>query len=756
MKLVDRTPTYSAPVNEAPTTPVAHEHRNIRARSIAPPPFVKAPERPHIFRGDLDSQTASLTRYQPDSHTAVIYGYGSDTAPPPTAFHTPQERGRRVYDYANRVLDQIWRIESGSEGQRNIKFQSTRQFMEPSGYFSGGLLAAGFDPHEKITVTFTSYRGKGKPEVLTDTEKRTYFAWEIAAGALAHDKVDRGGPLNFRFMKIEPKDQNKVKYLETLGTKLQDRWENDVSKPMRNASGALAQRSGKADAYVLRGTLQSLRSDKEQFEKLSPEGQVAVTRTLDKNGQVIIPNIYGYPLGGYAFIPYTPYDDNYENRPNKGVIVDLKNGAVHEIQGDEDFADWAKNNRDNVLRSFNARDRQGSHDVHWPQARHVLDTLISSNTATYSGYRNPFRDKDIPVRELFNYTRSRNRDYHLKLGNLNNGIASQYQAVNSKNAVWSDQTEVFGSSQQNWKAAKEFWNNTFGYVPVIGNTGNILFGIHDSLHGMTADDRVGGTAAAVISSLQLAHELALSKLEPGQSEPPTSSAAANKYRWNYNSQTRDFELVRTPETGSHAAPLPRESASLVPVTETATLTQDGELITLSGTKENLVKVQDNLYVFSDMNKKGAQHRLNIIGHGNGTHIYYNGKMHTPQGLLNTLKRNGIFPEHYDNIRILSCYSGKLGEDSFAAEFQRLTQRPVKGYVGEVIARYSAEKITGDPEVTYNSGQDPIYTERSPGDSVENRVFDPIKGNPYSVFKNPFKWWTFKSVYQPIVFSPTPK
>ena len=73
-------------------------------------------------------------------------------------------------------------------------------------------------------------------------------------------------------------------------------------------------------------------------------------------------------------------------------------------------------------------------------------------------------------------------------------------AVNTKNAAWADQTEVFGSSQQTWKAAKEFWGNTFAYIPGLGNQGNIVFGTHDGIYGMTASDRVGGNAAAVISS----------------------------------------------------------------------------------------------------------------------------------------------------------------------------------------------------------------------------------------------------------------
>ena len=476
--------------------------------------------------------------------------YGSVTTSAPTANFTQQERTQRIDAYAGRVVTHIKSIESGSEGERNIKFQKVRQFLEPAGYFSGGLLAAGYDPHEKITVTFTSYVGKGKPETLTNTDKRTYFAWEIAAGALAHDKVERGGPVNFQFMEVEKKDRSKVADLEAQGKNLQNHWENEVSKPMRDDSGALAKRSGQADAYVVRGILQSLADNKDSFEKLSPAGQEAVKHTLQTNGQVIIPNVYGFPLSGYAFIPYTPFDGNYEHRPNKGVMLDLKNGAVHEIQGDTDFANWAKDNRNNLQRSFNASDRQGGNDAHWPKAGDVLNNLIVAPHATYPGYSSLLADKAVPVSETFNYTESRGGDYRLKFGNLDSDLAGKYQEVNAKNAVWSDQTEVFGSSQQDWKFAKDLWGNTFGYIPVVGNTGNIVFGIHDSIYGMTANDRVGGNAAAVISGLQLAHELAPVGVEAGLGDPPIASATAKNYRWNYNSETRDFELARAPKTSS--------------------------------------------------------------------------------------------------------------------------------------------------------------------------------------------------------------
>ncbi|MGY2400636.1 hypothetical protein [Pseudomonas sp. SDO5271_S396] len=487
--------------------------------------------------------------YAPELKDSRVTIYGTDTVLAPDERYTMLEREQRVEAYAGRVKAQLAEVESGSEGERNVKFQNVRLFTEPSGYYSAGLLAAGYDPHEKITVTFTSYTGLGQPTTLTNTEKRSYFAWELAAGALLHDRVERGGPINFNFMHINEKDRARVDDLESLGKKLQGRWEEDIAAPMRDDEGVIAQRSGKADAYVVRGTLRNLREDTDAFAALSSEGKAAVQRTLDQNGQVIIPNVYGYPLGGYAFIPYETYDGNYKNRPNKGLMIDLKNGALHEIQGDESFALWAKANRDNLLRSFNARDRQGGKDAHWPRTGYVLDSLILNNSSRFPGYHNLLSDESIPVRETFNFTRARDSDYPLEFSNLDDGIAAKYQSVNAKNALWSDQTEVFGSSQQNWKGVKHFWNNTFGYVPVIGSAGNIVFGVHDSLYGMTADDRLGGSAAAIISSLQLAHEIGPTLVETGVGEPSIDfkSTIADRYHWRKNTaQASEFELVRKP------------------------------------------------------------------------------------------------------------------------------------------------------------------------------------------------------------------
>ncbi|WP_338476468.1 hypothetical protein [Pseudomonas khavaziana] len=532
-----------------------------------------------IYKTD---NTASTTQRQSDVYKTTIYG--TDPVQAPGGRYTLKEREERIDAYSARVNTQINNIESGSEGERNVKFQNVRLFMEPSGYFSGGLLAAGFDPHEKFTVTFDTYVGMGAAKNLSDTSTRTYFAWEIAAGMLDHDTPGRSGIVNFHGMVIDPKDRSKINDLQSFGKRLQKHWEQDIATPMRGSakintlmeitqylplplhmpyvppkiSTVIPERSGKADAYVARGALQSLRSDKEAFEKLSSSGQEAISRTLDKNGQVIIPNIYGYPLSGYAFIPYTPYDGSESNRPNQGVMFDLRSGAVREIKGDDDFAAWAKDNRNQLISRFNARDLQGGKDAHWPPAANVLNSLIRDNNSHYQGRKNLLSDKSIPVRELFNYTQSRDSDYELKFGDLYKGIASHYQEVNAKNALWADQTKVFGAVEQGWKAAREVWGNTFGYVPFLGNAGNIVFGKHDADHGMTASDRVGGTTGAVISGLLLAHEVTPVGIEAGLGESTLNFNASgiDHYNWQYNAQTSEFELARTPEPTTSPGPTP--------------------------------------------------------------------------------------------------------------------------------------------------------------------------------------------------------
>lgn len=797
-----------SPLLQLPVTTPAQHSRPTRAIDTAPTLENTLPGTPTRSEDKAlglgqKPNPAPTPNHEFDVAKGIIYG--SVSVSPPTASYTQQERLQRIDAYAGRVVTQIKNIESGEEGESNIRFQKTRQFLEPAGYVSGGLLAAGFDPHEKITVTFNSYVGKWKPEVKTDTEKRTYFAWEIAAGTLKHDRPAGGGLLNFQTMEIKPEDRSKINDLEAMGANLQNHWADEIAKPMSDESGALAKRSGKADAYVVKGVLQDLRRDKDAYKTLTPEARDAMDRTLDKNGNVVIPNIYGYPLSGYAFIPYVNYHGNYDTRPNQGMMIDLKNGTVTEIKGDDDFALWTKNNREATQRSFNARDRQGGNDAHWPSATSVLDNLISGNQATYPGRQNLLSDKQVPVRETFNYTQSRKHPYHLRFGDLKSGIAASYQEVNVNNAKWADQTEVFGSSQQKWKVAEEVWGRTFGYIPIVGNAGNIVFGVHDSIYGMTASDRVGGTAAAVISGLQLAYEIAsfAADAEPGEAQIKPNNISREKYGWKYDEHTRNYEFVQKGEA-SNQSEIPnaastvqdeqrKQSVSEVAGTHPTLETSNGKVsiltstenvptggalfstleknVILSGELNELNTLDKKLYTFTDFNKKGTQERLNILVHGRVdpetgiAKVSYNGKLNTPEELLQTLHDAGIHPETFDNARLLSCDSASGGDASFAAQFQKLIGRPVKGYSGTLSANLVPEDINAavvkveaayletlknnqsgpltDADKTLARSEAEKYVSR---ELAKIRNFKPAKKNPYW---NPLKWWAF--TYKPVTF-----
>lgn len=798
--IADFNPTQTAtPENKTITTGQWHSPLSPSGPPIADfnPTQTVAPSPP------VKNTTAPLLDHELDFSKGVIYGGDGVSAP---KRYPHNEQVQRIEAYAGRVVEQIKTLKQGTESENNVKFQKVRHFLEPAGYFSGGLLAAGYDPHEKFTVTFKSYVGKWKEEVQTNTEERTYYAWELAAGALKHDRTPEGGLLNFQETEIKSQDEDKIKNLEALGARLQAHWKVDVAEPMRDVYGALAERSGKADAYVVRAILENLRNDKNSYKTLSPEGQDAIHRTLYRDGNVVIPNIYGYPLAGHAFIPFVNYHGDYDHRPNKGLLIDLKSGTVSEIYGDDDFARWAERNRNELYSSFNARDSQGGKDAHWPSAGSVLENLIDYSRATYPGYENLIKDKPVPVRETFNYTQSRSSEYFLKWGNLKSGIANEYQAVNAKNAVWADQTQVFDSEQQAWKNTKELWGRTFGYVPVLGNVGNIVFGVHDSIYGMTADDRVGGTAAAVISGLQLAHELAPYGVEAGLGEPelPSPTPGSNNYSWRYNSETRDFEFVRARQASSDSPTStnvePDESNSSVPAnsggalppvegtdvelpplssvenlpTGEALFSTGEKAVILSGEVDNLNVINEKLYTFTDENKKGTETRLNILVHGSFNpetgvaKVVYDGQLHNPAELLQTLHAKGVRPELFDNIRLLSCNSATGGDASFAAQFQRLIRRPVKGYSGTLTANLAPESITaaiGKIEKAYLQHVQKKGVTVTPAVTAyiraeaEQRIADEMKvisrfkpstKNPYW---NPLKWWNF--TYNPVTFPPKP-
>ncbi|SDS33750.1 dermonecrotic toxin domain-containing protein [Pseudomonas trivialis] len=216
----------------------------------------------------------------------------------------------------------------------------------------------------------------------------------------------------------------------------------------------------------------------------------------------------------------------------------------------------------------------------------------------------------------------------------------------------------------------------------------------------------------------------------------------------------------------------KTSVNLPPLEELLSTPENS--VILNGEIEKLSKLDDKLYTFVDRNKKGTVDRLNILVHGRLdpaagiSKVAYNRKLNTPQELLNTLHSEGIHPENFDNVRLLSCDSASGGEASFASEFQKLIGRPVKGYNGTLSANIAPETIKAGIDKVYNLYADHMTrtgTNLTPAIksqlslAAEQRVFDEMakiskfKANKRNPYWNPFKWWAFS--YKPVTFPATP-
>lgn len=124
-------------------------------------------------------------------------------------------------------------------------------------------------------------------------------------------------------------------------------------------------------------------------------------------------------------------------------------------------------------------------------------------------------------------------------------------------------------------------------------------------------------------------------------------------------------------------------------------------ISLDTSVRNLQYVDDTFFTFVDT-YKGAD-RLNIVVHGRElgflekkyqlpTDVMLNGQASTPEELQGRLWGDGIDTDDYDNVRLIMCYSGSGGDESFAAKFHQLIGKPVKAYVGPIEALFNSTEI----------------------------------------------------------------
>lgn len=282
-----------------------------------------------------------------------------------------------------------------------------------------------------------------------------------------------------------------------------------------------------------------------------------------------------------------------------------------------------------------------------------------------------------------------------------------------------------------------------------------------------------------------------------------NTADSQHYGWRYNEQANRFDFVKKVNASNESDITPvSNTASNEPSTPHASETEGAhptieppnskrdflnsienlptgedlfstleKNVILSGELNELNTLNEKLYTFTDFNKKGTQERLNILVHGSVdpdtgiSKVSYNGKLNTPQELLQTLHNEGIHPETFANVRLLSCDSASGGDASFAAEFQKLIGRPVKGYSGTLSANLTPEDVNAavvKVESAYlealkkNQATPLTAADRALARSEAEKYaakelakktnFKPAKKNPYW---NPLKWWAF--TYKPETF-----
>jgi RHS repeat-associated protein len=115
-----------------------------------------------------------------------------------------------------------------------------------------------------------------------------------------------------------------------------------------------------------------------------------------------------------------------------------------------------------------------------------------------------------------------------------------------------------------------------------------------------------------------------------------------------------------------------------------------------GSISNIRRVSDEMAIYDDIYK--GKPRLNIDAHGidtptfKSTRVSLNGELLDAKGLLSEVEKH-VNPKEYSNVRLLICHSANGGTDSLAARISQLSNKPTKGFIGEVIVENELELLT---------------------------------------------------------------
>ncbi|KAA8563071.1 hypothetical protein FX985_03138 [Pseudomonas extremaustralis] len=115
-------------------------------------------------------------------------------------------------------------------------------------------------------------------------------------------------------------------------------------------------------------------------------------------------------------------------------------------------------------------------------------------------------------------------------------------------------------------------------------------------------------------------------------------------------------------------------------------------VAMGGDMQSFRVLDHGLGMSEDMTKRGL--RLTLDAHGDiptgwdSALMRVNGSDITPNELLDLLKASNVDLNKYTEIRLTMCHSGNGAEQSFAAQFSTLTNKPTEGFLG--IMHTSAE------------------------------------------------------------------
>ncbi|VVP05144.1 RHS repeat-associated core domain-containing protein [Pseudomonas silesiensis] len=112
--------------------------------------------------------------------------------------------------------------------------------------------------------------------------------------------------------------------------------------------------------------------------------------------------------------------------------------------------------------------------------------------------------------------------------------------------------------------------------------------------------------------------------------------------------------------------------------------------------KNMTILGDGAFTFDDI-FKGKQ-RLNISAHGIETPFDQPSKMvmnretWLPSQVYTEMKNQGYDFSSYAEIRLIFCHSANGGQQSFASQFQKLTNINTKGYLGTVVEKHPIDDV----------------------------------------------------------------